>query len=173
MRVTGAQRLALAGVGETRIITFGRWSGMVFWRYVREAVLGVNGGDLSAQVEQALAERKVYEAFEASARGTDSVALHAEFKDRMLSDPMHALQEDELQVKWRAFLQETQKAEQLMAGRALPKMCVSDAGITHSVLDWRHTRCGWHWSRSVSCQTVEGAAVTCRKCAGCSVRWGR
>ena len=46
MRVTGAQRLALAGVGETRIITFGRWSGLVFRRYVREAVLGVNGGDL-------------------------------------------------------------------------------------------------------------------------------
>ena len=65
MRVTGAQRLALAGVGETRVITFGRWSGMVFRRYVREAVLGVNGGDLSAQVEQALIEKKVYEAFEA------------------------------------------------------------------------------------------------------------
>ena len=52
MRVTGAQRLALAGISEVRISTFGRWASRAFQLYVRESVLGANGGDMALVVEE-------------------------------------------------------------------------------------------------------------------------
>ena len=144
---------------------------MAFPKYVREVVLGINGGDLSAQVESALAEKKIYEAFEATAAGTGNAQLRAEFRDRVFADPLSAPGNAELAIKWKAFLEETKREELSMAGKVLPKLCMSEAGITHVVMDCRMTRCGWHWSRTVGCSPVEDTAVTCRKCAGSSVRW--
>ena len=51
MRVTGAQRLAAAGVEEARIALFGRWGSAAVRGYVREALLGRSGGGLAEQVE--------------------------------------------------------------------------------------------------------------------------
>ena len=47
LRVTGAQRLAFAGVSEAKSAAFGRWASGPFRLYVRDAVLGSNGGDLA------------------------------------------------------------------------------------------------------------------------------
>ena len=44
MRVTGAQRLAAAGVTEAKLILFGRRASKAFLKYVREALLGKQGG---------------------------------------------------------------------------------------------------------------------------------
>ena len=156
LRVTGAHRLALAGVNETRIITFGQGASVAFRKYVRKAVLGINDG-------------KVYEAFEAKAQGTGTPQLKAEFKNQVLANPMERLGETEWATKLQSFLAEAHCKEQKMEGRELPKLCMSEAGITHIVADCRLTRCGWHWSRTENCEPVADIAGTCRKC---SVRWG-
>ena len=52
LRAIGAQRVAIAGVGEHRIATFGRWSSAAFKLYGRDAVLGCNGGNLARLVVQ-------------------------------------------------------------------------------------------------------------------------
>ena len=56
LRVTGAQRLAKAGVCEAKITAFGRWASDAFRLYVRDAVLEASGGELSKVVEAQLAE---------------------------------------------------------------------------------------------------------------------
>ena len=173
VRVTGAQRLALSGVNETRLITFGRWASVVLRKCVREAVLGINGRELVAQVEQGLQDGKVYEAFEAKAQGAEALELKAEFKSRALANPMESIRETELLAKWQTFLAETRREEQSMEGRTWPKLCRSEAGSTYRVANCRLTHCRWHWSRTATCKPVEDIAVTCRKCAGSSVRWGR
>ena len=52
-RVTGAQRLAAAGVDELRIQVFGRWASCSVRRYVREATLDGVGATLALEVEAA------------------------------------------------------------------------------------------------------------------------
>ena len=53
MRVTGAQRLALAGVSEGKIRLFGRWASRAMFKYTREALLGKQGLLVAKQVEAA------------------------------------------------------------------------------------------------------------------------
>ena len=50
-RVTGAQRMALAGHHVWVIQLFGRWGSAAMLRYVREALLGVKGGNLAEITE--------------------------------------------------------------------------------------------------------------------------
>ena len=45
-RVTGAQRMALAGVSEWRIQTFGRWGSSAVLKYIRETLIQGKGGFL-------------------------------------------------------------------------------------------------------------------------------
>ena len=75
MRVTGAQRLALAGVSEARIITFGRWASNAFKLYVREAVLGEKGGDVARLVEANAASQAVHDELDPS-RGSRTRSQH-------------------------------------------------------------------------------------------------
>jgi hypothetical protein len=173
MRVTGAQRLALAGISDTRITTFGRWTSAAFRKYVREAVLGINGGDLAAQVEQRLLDQQVYACMEGQAQASGAPdALLTEFKHRVFSNPQIALTNKVIEERWRTYLSEVERELQAAKTRALPEYCMSEAGITHAIVDHRLTQCGWLWSQAANCRTVESTSVTCRKCAGSSVRWG-
>ena len=51
MRVTGAQRMALAGVHEWRIQLFGRWGSQAVLAYIRETLLEGRREDLAAEVQ--------------------------------------------------------------------------------------------------------------------------
>ena len=50
-RATGAMRMALAGHGLPKIKVFGRWGSAAVERYVREAILGRKGGNISKVTE--------------------------------------------------------------------------------------------------------------------------
>ena len=55
-RVTGAMRMAYAGHSLHTIKVFGRWGSSAVERYVREAVLGKKGGNLSKVTEGIIKE---------------------------------------------------------------------------------------------------------------------
>ena len=51
LRVTGAQRMALAGVSEDKIRLFGRWTSSAMLRYVRETLLEKGATTVAKAVE--------------------------------------------------------------------------------------------------------------------------
>ena len=54
LRVTGAQRMAEAGMSEEKIRLFGRWASRAMMRYVREKLLEKGGTTVASAVEKAL-----------------------------------------------------------------------------------------------------------------------
>ena len=51
LRTTGAQRLAMAGVSESKIIRLGRWASKAMLRYVRDSLLAKSETWVARQVE--------------------------------------------------------------------------------------------------------------------------
>ena len=173
LRVSGAQRLALAGVSEARITTFGRWSSAAFKLYVREAVLGVKGGDLSKVVEQNLteaAQESVIQELTSEAHGLGAEAC-ADFASEMAANPLAELTRVDVEAKWRAFAASLADEVRAAAARPLPRFCLSEQGVVHEITSCRYTRCGWHWAKA-ECRTDDSLTVNCRKCSGRSIRWG-
>ena len=169
MRVTGAQRLAWAGVSEHKIAVFGRWSSSAFRLCVREAVLGCQGGDLAQCVERSLTDEKMQKQVRAVSGGAHGLGLAArdDFTRNAVANPSEKI----TSVEWRAFSAELARELKAAAARPLPKFCTSDQGVGHKIVCARYTACGWHWSRT-ACQTANEGAITCRKCSGASIRWG-
>ena len=136
-------------------------------------MLGVDGGNLAKHVEQELRDKAVGERLtEQGALDGAPPSLVDEFRNRLLANPMTNVSVHEVTAGWRAHMTEIGKELSEAKCRALPHYCKSEAGITHIVADHRLTKCGWLWSRS-DCTVLENIAVTCRKCAGRSVRWGK
>ena len=173
MRVTGAQRLAYAGVSEDRIMKFGRWTSKAFREYVREAVLGVNGGDLSKVVEGNNIAKGIQEKAQAAAGDQHEhgqVAKRA-FVDSLMSNPLNACVGVDFEARWKSFADALNNEVKAAVARPLPLYCMSEGGVTHKIVDHCFTSCGWHWTKT-PCRTTNDAAVTCKKCSGSSLRWG-
>ncbi len=174
LRVTGAQRLALAGVAVPRITLFGRWASKAMVTYARESLLGARGGGLSGQVADVdFTERGLI----ALARSTTSNAPEAAVREFVMSagaEPMGALGKEDLVRQW-AQLADQARSERASSSSTppLPSLIRSRAGVVHKVVSQRITRCGWSWSSNEDTEAVEaGAVLTCRKCAGTRLRWG-
>ena len=169
MRVTGAQRLAAAGIEESRIALFGRWGGATVRGYVREAALGRGGGGLAEQVEG----RKVscIDAF--AARHADSPCTAPSQVEMFLNEvgrsPSRALSLEALEQEWLTFKNHWEQATS--CSRLLPKYCVSQGGCVHVIANHRLTNCGWAWSSAGDIATSEDMVATCRKCSRRSTRW--
>ena len=173
MRVTGAQRLALAGISEVRISTSGRWASRAFQLYVREAVLGANGGDMALVVEENAAATAAQSQLRAASEGSHGFSVEARkvFENEVQANPAWVLAEVDLEARWRAFAGSLAREVKEASERPLPRFCVSEGCITHRIVDCRYTACGWHWSKS-QCVTANDAVVSCKKCSGASIRWG-
>ena len=173
MRVTGAQRLALAGISEYRIITFGRWASQAFKLYVREAVLGVNGGDLSRVVEANTACLDFQAELDKAIVAGQGVSKEArdDFASKMHEEPEQHWTKADIEARWLTFAADLAKDVRAAAEMPLPRFCMSEGGVVHIVADCRYTVCGWHWAKT-QCTTIQDAVPTCRKCAGTSLRWG-
>ena len=131
MRVTGAQRLAYAGISETRIMTFGRWASQAFRLYVREAVLGANGGDMARVVEGNAASMAVNKVVEQSVMQGQAVSALAreDFTSKMSESPTHPWTEVDVHARWTKFSEELAMEVKEAAERPLPRFCMSEGGI--------------------------------------------
>ena len=152
---------------------FGRWASRAFREYVREAVLGINGGDMSRVVEgNNLAKAAGDKASEAAegAHGFGSKAKQ-EFVDNVLANPLSECTGIDLEARWRTFAEGLAKEVKAAAARPLPPYCMSESGVVHKIVDCSFTACGWHWTK-FQCRTTNSAIVSCKKCSGTSLRWG-
>jgi hypothetical protein len=177
LRVSGAQRLALAGVSVPRITLFGRWASRAMVSYARESLLGARGGGLSEQVADVdFSERGLI----TLARSTTADAPEAAVREFIMcagSNPMGSLGKEALCRRW-ADLADKAKLERASSSSSssspsLPSLIRSRAGVVHKVVSQRITRCGWTWSLNEDTEPVDaGAALSCRKCAGTRLMWG-
>ena len=173
LRVTGAQRLAAAGVTEAKLILFGRWASKAFLKYVREAILGKQGGGLAVAVEGVAREsleiatlRSRYGAQHSSGQELANLFLSELGTSTEKLPPLEILDR-----QWTQFREKAEREITAAMSRKLPRVCQSTGGIVHSVSTHRHTKCGWVWAGACTWAN-DDAAVTCRKCTGASIRWG-
>ena len=172
-RVTGAMRMALAGHHAWTIQLFGRWGSSVVLRYVREALLGLKGGTISAVTEgldtttvadlrsHAIALAGVPPPSASGSASTTHAPLPAEQRlaianlatDRVLDslgpilhlDRARTLSLEEL-LKRTAAEVESLRADFLVTTKGdLPKVVCSGRGVRHIVADHATTICGWQW----------------------------
>ncbi len=173
LRVTGAQRLAFAGVAIPRITLFGRWAGKAMVLYAREALLGARGGGLAEQVAEIdYSERGLATLARASRPGAPGSAIR-EFVLRTGTVPMSTLSKVDLMRSWESVADQADR-EHASSSTVLPPTFIrSRAGVVHKAISFRVTRCGWHWGANDDAVAApEGAVLTCRKCAGKRIRWG-
>ncbi len=172
LRVTGAQRLALAGVAIPRITLFGRWAGKSMILYAREALLGARGGGLAEQVAEIdFTERGLATLARAARPGAPASAVR-EFVLRSGSEPMNSLDKVDLLRTWDTVAEQAD-CDRSSSSSSLPPLIPSRAGVTHKTITSRVTRCGWHWGANDDAVAAPaGAVISCRKCAGKRLRWG-
>ncbi len=172
LRVTGAQRLALAGVTEGRISMFGRWASKAMLLYVREALLGVAGGGLAEQVEQAtLTPTEVAKRVRLTSPTADPLAIK-DFTCSLGKDVVTPLSLEEVDARWERFRSSLAEDVEAARARALPTICQSAGGRTHRIVSHAYTACGWRWAAGCA-EVVANVPITCRKCSGESIRWAR
>ena len=177
-RVTGAQRLAAAGVDELRIQVFGRWASSAVRRYVREATLDGVGATLALEVEAAN-EAVPLEELEAAVRrrvlqrrhATDSVELRAatvEVVDRELARDLAspALGVEELATVVGLTLDQEMVVPEVPAGHV-------DEFVVNTLTDvWHVNRptggsvavCGWKWGEYGGVLVQGSPGAVCKLC---------
>ncbi len=172
LRVTGAQRLALAGVAVPRITLFGRWAGRAMIVYAREALLGARGGGLAEQVAGVDFSERGLTTFARTAKPGASASAVREFVLRTGSEPMLPLDAAALHRTWDAVAEQA-VSDFSSSSSSLPSLIRSRAGVVHKTISFRVTRCGWHWSANGEATAAPAdAVISCRKCAGKRLRWG-
>ncbi len=174
LRVTGAQRLALAGVALPRITLFGRWAGKSMITYAREALLGARGGGLAERVADVdFSEKGLVALARATGPGVPESAVR-EFVLHAGAEPMGQLDRTNLVKQWEALAERAKSDhDSSSAAPPLPALIRSRAGIIHKVISSRITRCGWAWGANCDTEAVaEDTALSCRKCAGSRIKWG-
>ncbi len=170
MRVTGAQRLARAGVSEGRIALFGRWASNAMLAYVREALLEAAGRDIAHQV--ASTSSSDLQAFVARCADAATPEARAHFTSNIITDPWSSTSEIDVDARWAEYSREVATSTGAARPPLLPAKVASRGGLVHAVRTCHYTACGWHWSATGEA-TLKSAEVvtTCRKCAGTSIRW--
>ena len=181
-RVTGAQRMALAGISEWRIQTFGRWGSSAVLAYIRETLLEGRSEHLAAEVEQAypLSHKfSVSDLYRSAASDSErSDRTHEECLDLVgraeetlgIADANRGGEESQL----RETIAEQVRQE---LARVLPKpqpgqytpdaVLNNDSEIRHVVRSKFFTVCGWNYSDLAVPSTpipLSSDGKWCRRC---------
>ena len=182
-RVTGAKRMALAGHPIWTIQVFGRWGSKAILGYVREALLGHQGGNLAHVTEQAAANRVSLKSLKRLAEdsisivhktGRLSVAARRTMVDMVLehmtelwqSSGPSTIEDLEPDVLLKANEVCTFAEEELKAGTA--KGIRSARGRLHVRFNGESCMCGWIWAG----QKIE-LVKRCKPRAGETAGWCR
>ena len=182
-RVSGAQRMAEAGIEITLIQLFGRWGSAVVLRYVREAALGKRGGTLAMRIEQGLTNleeqvtKKVTQALPKQSDGVIAALRDRELEaiaSRLLPKLLERRTAEESRSDW-ASVADSIKAElhegfDVLTGATQAGFVQCYKGRAHVTLDRSYTLCGWIWSSSNSQAILKhqwdsmGKGLKCKTC---------
>ena len=103
--------------------------------------------------------------------GAERLALE-DFRQQLEENPLVSVTGVAVEERWKKLSAELARDSKEAAVRPLPRVCVSDQGVVHQIVCCRYTACVWHWAKSL-CHTSDGMQVSCRKCSGASIRWGK
>ena len=180
-RVTGAQRMALAGVSEWRIQTFGRWGSSAVLKYIRETLIQGKGDFLAAEVEAAALVPLSGSLQDVVKLAAPELPLDQQGPDSWLEQVDRALEKHSeggvLHKKWEGDL----KDSLLMHVRSMlepiqnevdelskPKAIKNDlSNVIHLVRTSIHTQCGWTWAdhlNSITPTQLEAEGFWCKRC---------
>ena len=160
-RVAGAKRMALAGMQVWTIQMFGRWGSSAILGYVREALLGHNGGTLAMQTERAAVERASVKDIRQQARraidkassgGQITQKAKAAMVDMLLehladfqpSSSTDAAEETEAMITLKANEIWAYTEMELRVGRA--RVLLNKRGRLHIQFNKEVCLCGWTWA---------------------------
>ena len=188
-RVTGAQRMARAGLSEWRIQVFGRWGSVAIRRYTRESVIEGAASGIAKDVEEAQARVKsscfgevVKECAGEVARAGGGVAADTLVEtavEELAGRPEFADPDVSADVVRQQALCTLWKVQDQLEGepRKAPPFAVRNArsGLLHVVKDERRTWCTWKWAASdqVRPASAEAVGVWCLVCATRAVRFNQ
>ena len=184
-RVAGAKRMALAGHPIWTIQVFGRWGSRAILGYVREALLGHQGGSLAQQTEQAAAGRgSIKDVRQLAAQAIDKAvspdriptkakATMVEMLLEHMTDLWHitgpdAVDEIEAEVSLKANEIWAFAELELRVGRS--KVIRNQRGKLHVLFNKETCVCGWTWSSQrveVTRRNLPSAGDTAGWCARC------
>ena len=183
-RATGAMRMATSGHSEWVIQMFGRWGSPVVLRYVRDALLGREGGTIAQQTEgnslgarwsQAASAVKQTPGVEQLDPLLTKQAIRS-LMEQVTQDLMDKQQLPDLasftsQFQERMVAFEARTAE--LAARQFPSFVQCAGGKRHVTVDWAHTHCGWTWAASRATPIVDGPSAKARAlwCSVCFGNW--
>ena len=145
-RVAGAQRMAVAGHPAWTIQVFGRWGSAAVLGYVREAILGLQGGQLAQVTEarsvtiaglaQSVRKAGKDKLFRRGRRRRD-VAIEAATESfvagrRVLEPPAEAFTEDSV-GRVLARVREIEEGLRVLSGEACPQYVKCPGRLMHRV----------------------------------------
>jgi hypothetical protein len=168
-RVTGAQRMAAAGISEWRIQVFGRWGSDAVLRYIREAAIDVASHNLSGEVEGALAVTVRHFAHSSEAPQypihVKELALEAMGKDTEVRDAAVS----QLAAEFARHCTEVQSQLRTLETKSLPTIVLCRASRrAHRVANALSTLCGWSWnsdSRAAIPAQRDWDGAWCKRCS--------
>ncbi len=169
MRVSGAQHLAKAGIDLWRVQVFGRWGSAAVLKYVRDSLLGVQGGGLAAEVELNLKQQSlvsVGNSCGAAEGDTGKVMSVLESQGHDKIDWGSRL--ETVEMNWdaiKAELEEFRTELNRFRRTALPPKCASRNGKVHWIATMFRTACLWEWSSNGGVPVKDAdTPVDCKKC---------
>ena len=191
-RVAGAMRMAYAGHPLWTIQVFGRWGSTAILGYVRDAILGVQGGDLARHTEEGpkLLSTGARTVKNAARRAVDNVEttgpknpelgkivvdmvleqLRAKRASRSETGKVTKIKEDVQEIAGEIFgFAETE----LRLGRS--RVVRSSTGVLHVAFNTETCLCGWQWALhrvEVVKQPLPRAGDTAGWCRRCH-HWAR
>ena len=166
-RVTGAQRMALAGISEWRIQVFGRWGGATVLRYIRDTLVDADAHHIAAEVVHIDAKPLQAIIAEAPASSSGTADLAAEALAARPAGPGETLEQLAAEyAKLRADLDFRLKAAE---ARTCPQfVACRSSRRAHAVANSMVTMCGWEWSASVAATFPATADWEGRWCKVCT-----
>jgi hypothetical protein len=180
-RVTGAQRMALAGISEWRIQTFGRWGSSAVLSYIRETLIQGKGDFLAAEVESASLQPLSGSLQDVVKLAAPDLAPEFLNQDLLLERVDRALERmlegGVLHKKWEGDLKESllEQVRTLMVPiqteideLSIPKAVKNDlSNVVHLVRTSIHTQCGWMWADHLDIITptqLDAEGFWCKRC---------
>ena len=157
-RVAGAQRMAEAGIEVTTIQLFGRWGSDAVLRYVREAALGMHGGNLARMTERPgvdIEDRimaKLAAAWPKQSEGIIAAIRDKEIEEiaeRVLPLLLKSGAAKHEATDWSGLVDsikaEYQGGFDVLTGSTIAEFVQCEGGRAHVTLDYCYTLCGWDW----------------------------
>jgi hypothetical protein len=166
-RVTGAQRMALAGVSAWRIQVFGRWGSAAVLKYVRDTLVSIEGSDIAKTVEAAK-PMPLHRVLASVQPGTPLV-----IQDRALEVlhrlPAMPVDSQALRTELMNTITGLRRELAEVSSRTYPQVVVCrGSGIAHRTANSTATHCGWQWSVNPHAFSSAGADYSGRMCRRCA-----